>query len=252
MGSPMNTTMRYTLPPPGVDPKQPLIYMWEIADASGQVIGRYIGKANGGEKRPRQHYARNVEKLLGGKPYKNGKDYRRVHYALAQAVVQGHAISLQYLCNVPEDLNIFEVETRYIHEYGCNIRDGIGLNGPGKISRPDWPVMVSRPDDAHSSHAEEQTRVDLEDFLELVEDHYPRRFRIVAGAGRYSLWIGRTRILRARQSGPRGKIRIKLVPQSKGAEPVEFTWNGSEGEVLDAVERQLRLLDAGDTTLKTA
>lgn len=224
--------MVYTPPSPGVNVTEPLIYMWEIADSSGQVIGRYVGKANGGETRPRQHYSRNVEKLLAGRPYKKDKEYRRVHFALADAVKAKHNISLHYLCNVSDDENIFKVESQYIRKYNCNVRDGLGLNGPWTESEramlrlrvksgasapalPDYPPI-------------KQTLPDLEDFLEIVQDHYPGPFRITWGVHRYSLWLGNHRIIRAEQSGPRGKVRVKLAQSSIGKKAVKFGWDGSE------------------------
>jgi hypothetical protein len=77
--------------------------MWEIHDDSGNLVGRYIGKAVGGDRRPRRHYARNVDKLMAGLSYRPGKNYRRVHYGLADAVKAGHRITLSYLCNVSEE-----------------------------------------------------------------------------------------------------------------------------------------------------
>ena len=88
--------MHYSVLDSGVELTAPLIYMWEIHDLQGKLVGRYIGKANGGDRRPTQHYPRNVSKLLEGKPYKKGKNYRRVHYGLSDAVSAGHRISLTY------------------------------------------------------------------------------------------------------------------------------------------------------------
>lgn len=65
--------MQYSVHDSGVDVTAPLIYMWEIHDLQAKLVGRYIGKANGGDKRPTQHYSRNVSKLHAGKPYKKGK-----------------------------------------------------------------------------------------------------------------------------------------------------------------------------------
>lgn len=236
----MNKKMHYTLPAPGVDVAAPLIYMWEIADSSGQIVGRYIGKANGGEKRPRQHYRRNVEKLLRGEPYKKGKDYRRAHFALAQAVTAGHAISLHYLCNVAEDQNIFEVEMRYIREHGCNVRDGVGLNGPGNGSVPKASIPASSAAVSPHDVSGEHSTPDLEDFLEFVEDNYSGRFDVRAGSGRYSLWIGGERLIRAKQSGVRGNVRIKLVRAVDQKKAVEFSWDGTEKQLSGAIEEHLR------------
>ena len=51
-----------------IDPTTPLIYLWEIADSSGAVIYRYVGKASNGAGRPIEHYRRNVRRLLSGQP----------------------------------------------------------------------------------------------------------------------------------------------------------------------------------------
>lgn len=244
----MSKKMSYALQEAGVDVKAPLIYMWEIADLSGKVIGRYVGKANGGEKRPRQHYSRNVDKLLKGVPYKKGRDYRRVHVALADAVDSGHSISLHYLCNVPDDQNIFAVEMNYIRQYGCNIRDGIGLNGPGAVvQRPRTPASQLRELQQTSGLAEETNLSDLEDFVECIEHfvasaahRYLERFEVRAGTKRYSLWLGDQRLIRAEQSGPRGRVRLKLPRARADGAAVEFVWGGSDEQLIEAVERQLQ------------
>jgi hypothetical protein len=243
----MNKKMSYALPPPGVDVKAPLIYMWEIADLNGQIIGRYVGKASGGEKRPRQHYSRNVDKLLRGLPYKKDRDYRLVHVALADAVDAGHPISLHYLCNVPDDQNIFAVEMDYIRQYGCHIRDGIGLNGPGAVSqRPHTRVSQLPKLPLSSRLAAEANLSDLEDFVECIEHfvasveyRYRERFEVRAGTRRYSLWLGDKRLIRAEQSGPRGRVRIKLPRAGADSEAVEFGWEGGDEQLIEAIERQL-------------
>jgi hypothetical protein len=141
-----------------------LIYLWEIHDLSGQIVGRYVGKANGGEKRPTRHYPRNVNKLLAGRPYKNGKKYRRVHFALADAVRAGHRISLTYLCNVSNVADILQVELRYIDHYGCNEDDGSGLNGRWKGT----PREVVPVNPALLQEAEvEDSAPDLDDFSNI-------------------------------------------------------------------------------------
>jgi hypothetical protein len=117
--------------PHTLDEEKPLIYMWEIRTAEGALLGRYVGKAKGGAKRPRAHYARNVANILSGKPYckNNPAGYRRVHYALAEAQRNGLAITLQLLCNVQPGENINEVEQWHINNQNCRGAGSWQLNG---------------------------------------------------------------------------------------------------------------------------
>lgn len=116
--------------PHELDESLPLIYMWEITDQDGNRVGRYVGKAKSGAKRPRTHYARNVNRLLADKPYRKNKpdQYRRVHKALAHAALEGHKITLSFLCNVRRDENINEVERRYIRLKGSSGLESWQLN----------------------------------------------------------------------------------------------------------------------------
>ena len=100
-----------------VEPSRPLIYLWEIIDASGAVCCRYVGKASGGARRPRAHYRRNVNKLLHGKPYRKGKPdaFRAIHRRMAQAVQLGELLRLSFICNVAEGEDINQLE-RYWQE----------------------------------------------------------------------------------------------------------------------------------------
>lgn len=235
--------MKYTLPSPGIDVTAPLIYMWEIQDASDTVVGRYIGKANGGEKRPTQHYTRNVNKLLKGLPYKKGQNYRRVHYSLADAVITGHRISLSYLCNVPEGQNIFEVETRYIHQYGCYASDGVGLNGPWTGKPRTLPTVL---DQVTPLEAEVQPLgSDLEDFVECVQVNFPGLYVDSLTRG-YSVWWGpgrKLRLVRAFQSSPGCKVEIKLAQTSlKLDKVVAFRWDGSDEQIVQTIENEMKLL----------
>ncbi|WP_413672951.1 hypothetical protein ACEN9H_28725 [Massilia cellulosiltytica] len=231
--------MTYLPPGPGVNPDAPLIYMWEIRDANGNVTGRYIGKANGGAKRPTQHYSRNVNRLLAGEPYRNGKPYRRVHVALAEAVRHKHDIALSYLCNVIDKNRIFEIEARYIKEYGCDADDGIGLNGRWKNAPPTPPLPSSTP---AGTRANIEPDVDLEDFIEFVNEHYPDRFRIESTPLRYSLYIEGTRIVRAKVKRGGSKTDIKGVLSEKhGIAPFRMTWNGDDDELKQVFETELRL-----------
>jgi hypothetical protein len=98
---------------PGVDPSKALIYMWEIISTDQkQLIGRYVGKSSRGEDRPLTHYARNVANLLEGKPYRKEKPdgFRRIHHALAAAVIENHRVKLSFVANASEgdDLNQLE------------------------------------------------------------------------------------------------------------------------------------------------
>lgn len=230
--------MDYTRTTTHIDTTAPLIYMWEIKSEENQVVGRYIGKANGGEKRPTQHYPRNVRKLRLRKPYKNDKDYRRVHFALADAIDAGHHISLTYLCNVPATQNIFEVENRYIREYRCDADDGIGLNGPAKGPRRQLaaPAASGFPTQMEDEE-DKQAAADLEDFVESVKDHYPA-LEIKARSHRYSIWTGDVRLARAKQAGPKGKVWIKLVQSTKNEK--DTAWDGSDLQLAAMIDGELR------------
>lgn len=97
-----------------VDPSLPLIYLWQVHDDTGRLVYAYVGKAKGGAGRPRTHYDRNVRNLLAGRPYRKGKpgEFRRVHRELAEAVRNGHVVTLTLLCNVGEGEDIDELERR--------------------------------------------------------------------------------------------------------------------------------------------
>lgn len=110
---------------------EPLIYMWEIRDSAGALVGRYVGKARTGADRPLKHYRRNVANLLAGKPYRKSKPdgYRRVHRALAEAEAKGLQITLRFLCNVGKDEDINEIEQRHIREQDSRGVEPWQLNG---------------------------------------------------------------------------------------------------------------------------
>ena len=233
--------MNYSVLDSGVDVSAPLIYMWEIHDLQGKLVGRYIGKANGGEKRPTQHYPRNVSKLRAGMPYKKGKNYRRVHFGLADAVGDGHRISLSYLCNVPDTVDIFEVESRYINEYSCNADDGIGLNGKWRSApREVMPATQTKP--VESTAAEDPARPDLDDFLESFEDLPREIFKAKVNGKSCSIWSAGLRILRAKQEKPGAKVLIKQVQSSTSQRQVQFHWDGSEEQIRTALDDERKLL----------
>ena len=99
----------------------PLIYMWEITDASGEIVYRYIGKSERGATRPLRDYPRNVRNLLNGKSYRRGnpKGFRKVHCQLAHAVYLGHRITLKFLCNVPKGVSSVALERCLQKKYNC-------------------------------------------------------------------------------------------------------------------------------------
>lgn len=241
--------MHYSVLDSDVDVGAPLIYMWEIRDLQGKLVGRYIGKANGGSKRPTQHYPRNVSKLRAGKPYKNGKNYRRVHYGLAEAVDACHRISLTYLCNVPEGQDIFKVESNYIEEYGCNANDGIGLNGRWK-EMPREVVVAARAlptsvyERYHANADAVSAEIDLDDFLEFFDDRRHHSLELRVNGKSCSIWSEGKRILRAKQNSPGTKVWIKQVQSSWLTEAVELVWDGSDGQIEVALEAERKVLRA--------
>ncbi|WP_244298239.1 hypothetical protein [Aliivibrio finisterrensis] len=123
--------LKFELCPHNIDFNKPLIYMWQIYDLNGEVVGRYIGKAKNGAKRPLKHYKRNVERLLSGKPYRKSKPegFRRVHIALANAVESGHNIQLSFLVNIGDGQDINEVESSLIKANDCKGNLDWQLNG---------------------------------------------------------------------------------------------------------------------------
>jgi hypothetical protein len=113
--------MQFTVIRGAIDESKPLIYMWEIREHSGKVVGRYVGKAKAGSKRPLTHYTRNVRNILAGKPYRRlaPAGFRRIHLALANAVRDGLLIELTLLVNVPEGASINEHERGWIKAKEC-------------------------------------------------------------------------------------------------------------------------------------
>lgn len=233
--------MHYNVLDSGVDLTAPLIYMWEIHNLQGKLVGRYIGKANGGDKRPTQHYPRNVNKLRAGKPYRKGKNYRRVHYGLADAEAAGHRISLSYLCNVSDTEDIFEVESRYINEFGCNADEGIGLNGRWR-STPREVASSAQTVTVESTSVEDTSGPDLDDFLELFGDKPRELFKAKVNGKSCSIWSAGLRILRAKQEKPGAKVLIKQVQSSTRQRQVQFVWDGGEEQINTALGDERNVL----------
>ncbi len=105
--------------------------MWEIRDQCDELLGRYVGKAKAGAKRPLAHYRRNVQNFLDGKPYRknNLRGYRRIHLALADAQQCGHRILLSFLCNVQVGENINALERQWIAKQNSCGTEAWQLNG---------------------------------------------------------------------------------------------------------------------------
>lgn len=106
------------------DPKQPLIYLWELLDQDGEVYCHYVGQASKGASRPHNDYRNNVNKLLQGGDYRPSKPkaFRAIHKSMAAAVRLGHTIQLSLICNVAagEDINALErkYQQQYMQRYG--------------------------------------------------------------------------------------------------------------------------------------
>ncbi|MEP3329222.1 hypothetical protein [Sedimentitalea sp.] len=93
--------MDFEFDPNGADLDAPLIYLWVLHWPDGRQK-RYVGKAQGGARRPRRHYARNVRNLLAGRPYRKNKpdQFRAVHRAMADCIQTGGTMVLRILENV--------------------------------------------------------------------------------------------------------------------------------------------------------
>lgn len=123
--------MKFDVISNNIKESQPLIYMWEIFDGDNKIVGRYIGKAKAGSKRPLKHYKRNISRLIAGKPYRksNPNGYRQVHHALAAAVRNDFKIKLTLLCNIENGENINEIELVFIEKYSTRGSEYWQLNG---------------------------------------------------------------------------------------------------------------------------
>ena len=104
----------------GTDPDRPLIYLWEIVGLEGEVVGRYVGKASRGARRPRTHYTRNVNNILAGRPYRKGKpdEFRKIHRTMAEALKAGCKLRLSFLSNIPAGENINAIEQMWQRHFG--------------------------------------------------------------------------------------------------------------------------------------
>jgi hypothetical protein len=110
------TELKFDFQAVSIDPASPLIYLWEVFDAAGDLRYCYVGKAKKGDGRPRKHYKRNVKNLLRGGHYRKGKPdgFRVVHHELANAVQSGHRVVLTLIRNVlpGENIDVIEKEER--------------------------------------------------------------------------------------------------------------------------------------------
>jgi hypothetical protein len=247
----MNLWMEFTqLEQPDIDIKAPLIYLWKISSAAGEVVGWYVGKAEGGAKRPTQDYVYNVNRLLQKKAYRTqGRDYRRVHEAMADAVCAGYVISLRYLCNVSPGEDIYAVEQRYIREYGCT-DNGICLNAQRQHGeRPkasttkttEMSVMNMTPDIAEET---QQDKCGLESFRQLIATHFPQLISKARATRCAFSTHDKVRIVRAKQETPGGRVNIKLALTSRREDDDRtFNWDGTPAQVLNAVEGELHLYE---------
>jgi hypothetical protein len=104
----------------------PGIYQWEIEKPEG--VACYIGKYTR-QSRPLRAYRRNVERLIGGLPYRKGAPdgFRLIHHELARAVQDRQRITLTILENPPTS-DIWRREAEIIRERGT-------LNGPHQSRR---------------------------------------------------------------------------------------------------------------------
>lgn len=74
-----------------VDPSRRLLYYWDIRNVSGEIMGRYVGKATS-SGRPFSRYARRVENLLRGDTYgRSGPPCTRGD-SLVRTSSPGHAL----------------------------------------------------------------------------------------------------------------------------------------------------------------
>ncbi|WP_159837202.1 hypothetical protein [Burkholderia sp. 8Y] len=104
----------------GVDISRELIYRWQIFDDSNALVGVYIGLARASQGPVRfNRYRNRVRGIQLGLPYSANpnRDYRKVHYALANALEVGARIVFTYLCNCGPDESLAALESRLIAEH---------------------------------------------------------------------------------------------------------------------------------------
>lgn len=86
------------------------IYPWEIEGA-----GRYVGKATRPRGRFNEH-SNNVRKIAEGRPYRRSKpdEFRRIHRALAQAHIDGRAMTYSVVETCEAGTVLLERERHWI------------------------------------------------------------------------------------------------------------------------------------------
>jgi hypothetical protein len=141
--------MKYTYKTNGVNESLPLLYRITIGSRLF-----YVGCADCAS-RPKKDYARNVARMLAGRPYRKNKPdgFRAIHKRLFEAVKNEEHISIELLRNVPADRK-FEEEALEIaaHRaiYAERLLNGTGIrkkNEPNKAMVP-TPVNVTVPANA--------------------------------------------------------------------------------------------------------
>lgn len=245
--------MQFEYEPAGIDPRQALIYLWEVIDPSGDVTYRYVGKAKGGADRPRTHYSRNVDNLLSGKPYRAGKAtaYREVHHRMAEAVRNHWRIRLTLLRNVAagEDLGVAERELQV--QYGCVTRQRTSTRG--SKARPSVPARQPATESMAGARTEQRDIVWREmGMLErqglgiriqvsaqrdkfVLNAGHPRVHRLTGRpeADGFIRADGRTLLFRdaattLRDAVP-GALRARAIASSKG---LEFRWSALDNREI--------------------
>ncbi|MFM0324864.1 hypothetical protein [Caballeronia glebae] len=104
----------------GVDISRELIYRWQIFDGSNALVGVYIGLARASQGPVRfNRYRNRVRGIQLGLPYSANpnRDYRKVHYALANALEAEAHIVFTYLCNCGPDESLTALESQLIAEH---------------------------------------------------------------------------------------------------------------------------------------
>lgn len=100
---------------PGVDCTKPGIYRWDI-EGAGVYIGKYTRI-----RRPTKEYRGNVIRILKNLQSHHASGlFRRIHYALAEAVKDGRRITLTILANA-EGTEQNRLEQALIHSENANL-----------------------------------------------------------------------------------------------------------------------------------